>query len=77
MTSRSLTILFFLCGCTDVVTDQCLRVELAFDCLRALPAGPETTTFNDWAEVVALCDYNAVYQAKRLRQYVKPECTVQ
>ena len=28
------------------------------ECVAAVPAGPQTTTFNDWAEVVSHCrDY--------------------
>lgn len=25
-------------------------------CMRALPAGPQSTKYNDWAEVVSACD---------------------
>lgn len=72
--------LLILMGCKnqmdDVVIDQCLRVQLAQQCMKDLPAGPVVALYNDWSEVVAECDNNAVWQAKRRRHSVKPECAV-
>jgi len=72
--------LLILMGCKnqmdDVVIDQCLRVELAQQCMKDLPAGPVAAHYNDWSEVVAECDNNAFGQAKRRRHSVKPECAL-
>ena len=35
-------------------------------CMQALPAGPVSTHYNDWAEVVDSCRAAAIEQAKRL-----------
>jgi len=32
--------------------------------------------YNDWDEVVNQCDTNAMYQSRRRRQYVLPECAL-
>jgi len=61
----------------EVVTDQCLRIKLAQQCMKDLPKGPNIVgTSNDWDEVVDQCDTNAKYQARRRRQYVAPECAL-
>lgn len=57
-----------------VITDQCLRRELFNECMKALPAGPVATKYNDWDEVVSQCGREAYYMAKRKRAIVKPEC---
>lgn len=36
--------------------DQTKRAELFQMCLKAVPAGPQSTHYNDWSEVVANCD---------------------
>lgn len=59
-----------LIGCDSVKpevwkTDQKLRTEIFFKCMEALPAGPQETKYNDWAEVVAECDDVAYYQARK------------
>ena len=78
-------IVFFLFGCediveekpTDIVRDQCLRIQLYQQCMKDLPKGPEVVgTSNDWDEVIGQCDENARYQSARKRQHVKPECAI-
>lgn len=61
----------------EIVTDQCLRIKLAQQCMKDVPKGPQRTgTSNDWDEVVAQCDTNAWKQSRRRRQYVEPECAL-
>lgn len=43
--------------------DQARRAELFQTCLKALPAGPISTQYNDWDEVVAQCSSSAYYQS--------------
>ena len=45
--------------------DQVLRAELFEKCMNLLPAGPDETVYNDWAEVVKECDNTAYWQSKR------------
>lgn len=56
------------------VSDQCMRVELFRQCMAALPAGPVSTHYSDWDEVVDSCESAAFYQSLRQRGFVKPEC---
>lgn len=44
--------------------DQTQRQQLFKDCMAALPAGPVSTRYNDWDEVVKACDSIAHYQSK-------------
>lgn len=71
-------ILVTLAGCEPpeprTIVDQCLRTELFERCMRALPAGPALTRYNDWDEVVSECGIQAYHQALRLRENVKKEC---
>jgi hypothetical protein len=62
------------CQPTQTIVDQCMRVELFSRCLAAAPAGPQTTTYNDWAEVISQCRSEAYYQSLRMRAHIKPEC---
>ena len=61
----------FLAGCNEsaplpqIAVDQGRRVELFQQCLAALPAGPVSTKYNDWDEVVDSCESAAYYQARR------------
>jgi len=41
--------------------DQCLRATLFQQCLKALPAGPLATKYNDWDEVVKECQIASQY----------------
>lgn len=54
--------------------DQCLRADLFKQCMASLPAGPASTKYNDWSEVVSECGSQAYYQSLRNRSLVKPEC---
>lgn len=57
--------------------DQCLRQELFKQCLAALPAGPVSTEYNDWDEVVSKCETSSYYQSLRSTEYIKLECRIQ
>lgn len=57
-----------------LVSDQCLRVTLFQQCLAHLPAGPMSTKYNDWSEVVSECGSQSYYQGLRKASAVKPEC---
>ena len=55
-------------GCDNMepwraIVDQQKRVELFQSCLVALPAGPQSTKYNDWDEVVEACDSASYRQA--------------
>jgi len=54
--------------------DQCLRREILKECMVALPAGPVSTKYNDWDEVVAECGTQASRLAWRNLDTVKAEC---
>ncbi len=58
-------------------SDQCMRAELFQACLKALPAGPASTQYNDWDEVVDSCSSNAYYTSMRKTTLIKPECRAQ
>ena len=57
-----------------IVVDQCLRQQLFKECMECLPAGPQSTKYNDWAEVVNECRTTAYYHSMRKASQVKPEC---
>lgn len=62
-------------GVTDMpFTDQCLRAKLFKECLAAVPKGPESTVYNDWAEVVDECARAATYQSYRRVSQIPMEC---
>ncbi len=66
-----------LVGCerpSETILDQCMRNQVFERCLTTVPRGPESTRYNDWAEVVGECETAAMYQSYRLRAQVKPEC---
>lgn len=85
MTSRFLSSLVLAvtlsaCGPSPVQQSQMqyavsnsARVESFERCLAAVPAGPTTTTFNDWSEVVKRCATFAENSAAVCR--VKTGCT--
>jgi len=43
--------------------NQKLRREIFNECLNNLPAGPNATMYNDWAEVVSECGQQAYYMS--------------
>ncbi len=57
-----------------IVVNACLQRELFNECMKALPAGPQATKYNDWDEVVSQCRQGARYMSKRARRFVPPEC---
>lgn len=62
-------------GCDDVsIADQCLRAERFDACLKSLPAGPQSTRYNDWSEVVSACESAAYYQSLRKKSAIRAEC---
>jgi hypothetical protein len=70
-----------LTGCEQVqeprvMRDQCMRQQIFLQCMAALPAGPQTTMYNDWDEVVSECESAAAYQSLRPTQHIKPECRI-
>lgn len=50
------------------VPDQALRAQRFDACMQALPAGPKSTHYNDWSEVVDSCGDIAYRQSLRLAQ---------
>lgn len=48
------------------VPDQALRAQRFDACMQALPAGPVSTHYNDWSEVVDSCADSAYRQSLRL-----------
>lgn len=48
----------------EYVQDQPTRQRLFKDCMASLPAGPVSTRYNDWDEVVQQCDNVAYYQSR-------------
>lgn len=75
---KYLATLILLAGCGRAAVDandQCLRREIFNECLRVLPAGPLSTKYNDWAEVVNACASQAYTTSIRNNaQTIKPEC---
>lgn len=56
------------------IVDQCMRPQIFEKCMKALPAGPSATKYNDWDEVVSECGRQAYFQSIRNRDFIKPEC---
>ena len=75
-TMLTLAVIALASGCSGdkQSVDQCKREEIFRQCLAALPAGPQTTVYNDWAEVVGACGSQAYYQSKRKVSNIKKEC---
>lgn len=65
-----------LSGCDEdpQQADQCMRTKLFESCMRSLPAGPVSTQYNDWAEVINECGSVAYYQSLRRESQIKLEC---
>lgn len=64
-----------LLGCEENSrNDQCMRREIFAQCMKLLPAGPESTKYNDWDEVVSECERTAWAQSYRKESAIKPEC---
>ena len=59
-----------LAGCEEVKQakpNQKERQRIFLECLKAIPAGPQSTKYNDWDEVVTACENAAYYQSLELR----------
>lgn len=54
--------------------DQCIRAQIFQACLKALPAGPMASKYNDWYEVVSECAATAKSQSLRIRRNIPKEC---
>lgn len=68
-----------LFGCEKIAenrmeSDQCLRATLFKECLSLVPAGPQSTQYNDWSEVISECADAAYYQSLRTKSQIKKEC---
>lgn len=62
-----LVVLFCVTGC-DIERwekDQDLRRVLFKECMQLLPAGPKSTVYSDWDEVVSECNYVSYSQSRR------------
>jgi hypothetical protein len=70
-----ISISLLLCGCEYPKADQCLRREIFQTCMHSLPAGPQSTQYNDWDEVVEACASTAYHQSLRVPNLIKPECS--
>ena len=77
-TTAAITLALALTACDGSIgvstPDQCMRAALFASCMRALPAGPVSSQYNDWDEVVATCESAAYRQSLRGAQHIKPEC---
>jgi hypothetical protein len=74
LVAASAVILVGCDGSTYPEPDQCMRVQLFQQCMGALPAGPQSTHYNDWNEVVHECGQQAYYQSLRSPDNIAKEC---
>lgn len=65
-------------GCDQLppptTTNECAREQIFQACLKALPAGPASTHYNDWDDVVDSCESHAYYTAQQIRSTVPLQC---
>lgn len=63
--SLAFTLFAFLaaCGIQQVAQDKGREAVAFKECMAALPVGPVSTHYNDWAEVVAQCRGYAHWQS--------------
>jgi len=54
--------------------NQCMRAELFKECMALVPPGPQSTHYNDWAEVVSACGSQAYYLSLRPRVEIPKGC---
>ena len=72
-----LTSLLLITSCKKedrAIQDMCLQREIFKECLESLPAGPISTHYNDWDEVVKECRKTAYSNSKRRESTIKNEC---
>jgi len=73
-------ILTTCCSCefkeieNESIQDRCLQRVIFKECMNSLPAGPVSTHYNDWDEVVGACEKVAWNKSWRKRSIVKIEC---
>jgi hypothetical protein len=70
-------ILITSCSCEPIdiiIQDRCLQREIFKECMNSLPAGPVSTHYNDWDEVVEACGNVARSHSRKKRSVVKIEC---
>ncbi len=60
--------LVLLAGCEPPpnTTDQTVRRQIFMECLKNAPAGPNSTKYSDWDEVVDSCESAAFYQSQQV-----------
>jgi hypothetical protein len=54
--------------------DICVKREVFAECMASLPEGPERTHYNDWSEVVEVCDERSHRMALRLARDIPRGC---
>lgn len=77
---RVLWILALACACDpddldsahDI--DRCVNRETFDACMAALPEGPTRTHYNDWSEVVEVCESRAAHMSWRLKRNIPAGC---
>jgi hypothetical protein len=72
-----LTSLLLITSCEKkdrTMHDMCLQREIFKECMESLPAGPTSTKYNDWDEVVIECRKVAYHYSKRRESAIKNEC---
>ena len=72
-----LTSLLLITSCKKedrTMHDMCLQREIFKECLESLPAGPTSTKYNDWDEVVIECRKVAYHYSERREFAIKNEC---
>jgi len=76
LTKLTLTLLLITsCEKKDrTMHDMCLRREIFKECMDSLPAGPTSTHYNDWDEVVKECGKIAYHHSIKIESAIKNEC---
>jgi hypothetical protein len=72
-----LTSLLLITSCEKkdkTMQDMCLQREIFKECMESLPAGPTSTKYNDWDEVVIECRKVAYHYSERRESTIKNEC---
>ena len=57
---------FLNCSSETAAIDQELRQKLFKECLENVPKGPDNVKYNDWAEVIEMCEKASYYQSLRV-----------
>ena len=76
LTKLTLTLLLITsCEKKDrTMHDMCLQREIFKECMDSLPAGPTSTHYNDWDEVVKECGKIAYHHSIKIESAIKNEC---